>query len=623
MTPRNTRILRTLLAAIATSAALAIAPPGPLAPQQAPDRRANAVRDYFVAELARFERATAALVSAVSRTANTPASLDALRQAFTDARLAYKRIEFFVEYYAGPSALQLNGPPIDEVELEGGPPIIIPASGFQVLEGLVFPRLAPGDRAEALKEARAIHDVVPYLRGLAPTIPMRDVFVFDAFRLEVARISVMGLVGFDSPVLRTSTTEAAAAIEGIRQALRPYQQDLQRRDAKVARRLDSLMTAAQAYLTNTTFDRLNRLAFITVFANPMASTIAEARDALRIPIPSEARFWRARAATLFEPGAFDAEALRAPGLPEPSEPAVALGEKLFSEVAMSGGGTRSCASCHDPKRAFIDGLPSSPSLIHGRKLRNSPTLLNAALQRMQFADMRTAYLEDQVEAVVENDAEMRGALETTAMKLVASADYRRRFTAAFPQMRDTAISPVTIRVALAEYVRSLNRLDSKVDRALRGDTTALDAEERLGFNLFAGKALCATCHFLPLTNSVVPPVYERSEQEVLGVPVAPVWHRATVDPDSGRIVVTRAAMHRFAFKTPTVRNAGVTAPYMHNGVYKTLDDVVRFYDAGGGVGIGIDLPNQTLPPDSLRLTAQEKRALVRFMQALTDTASKR
>jgi cytochrome c peroxidase len=135
--------------------------------------------------------------------------------------------------------------------------------------------------------------------------------------------------------------------------------------------------------------------------------------------------------------------------------------------------------------------------------------------------------------------------------------------------------------------------------------------------------MCGTCHFLPLTNSVVPPNFERSEQEVLGVPITPVWTRATIDPDSGRIVVTRAAMHRFAFKTPTVRNSGVTAPYMHNGVYKTLDDVVRFYDAGGGAGIGIRLPNQTLPPDSLRLTPVEKRALVKFLQALTDTAGKR
>jgi cytochrome c peroxidase len=623
MTIPNACIPRTLLAAIVTSGALIIASVAQHSRPQNADRRADAVREYFVQELTKLEQTTAALVTAVSRTETTPASREAMRQAFTAARLAYKRVEFFVEYYAAPSALQLNGAPVDEVELEGGPPLIIPATGFQVLEGLIFPSLTSANRDETLKEARGIHEVVPYLRGLAPTIPMRDMYVFDALRLEIARIAVIGLVGFDSPVLRASTAEAAAAIDGMREALRPYRQDIERRNAQVARRLDSLTSAAKTHLASSSFDGINRLAFITTYANPIARTIAAARDALGIPVPPESRFWRAGAATLFEPNAFDAEVLRAPGLPEATGAAVALGQKLFSDVAMSGGGTRSCASCHDPKRAFIDGLPTSPSLIHGRKLRNSPTLFNASLQRMQFADMRTAYLEDQVEAVVENDAEMRGALETTAMKLSASAEYRRSFGAAFPQMRDSAVSPFTIRVALAEYVRSLNRLDSRVDRALRGDTTALDAEERHGFNLYAGKALCATCHFLPLTNSLVPPAFERSEQEVLGVPVSPAWRRATVDPDSGRIVVTRAAMHRFAFKIPTVRNAAVTAPYMHNGVYKTLDEVVRFYDGGGGAGIGINLPNQTLPPDSLRLTAAEKRALVRFLQAFTDTAAKR
>ena len=623
MTIISVRTPRLLLAAIATSAALAFAPFGLDRVQQTRDPRAEAVRDYFIAELARLEQATAALVTAVSRTGDTPANRSAMREAFISARLAYKRIEFFVEYYAAPTALQLNGPPIAEVEIEGGPPIVIEPTGFQVLEGLLFPSLAAGERAEALKEANGIHDAVPYLRGLAPTLQVRDMYVFDALRLEIARITVMGLVGFDSPVLRSSTTEAAMAIEGMREAMRPYRQDLERRNAQIGRRFDSLTTAAKTYLAGTSFERLDRLAFINAFANPIATAIASARDALRIAVPPEERFWRAGSATLFEVGAFDAEALRAPGMPASTAAAVPLGQKLFTDVAMSGGGARSCASCHDPKRAFIDGLPSSPSLIHGRRLRNSPTLFNASLQRQQFADMRTAYLEDQVEAVVENDAEMRGALETTAIKLSASAEYRRSFTAAFPQLGDTSISPTTIRVALAEYVRSLNRLDSRVDRAMRGDTTALNAEERHGFNLFAGKAMCATCHFLPLTNSVVPPVFERSEQEVLGVPIAPVWTRATIDPDSGRIVITRAAMHRFAFKTPTVRNSGVTAPYMHNGVYKTLDDVVRFYDAGGGAGIGIRLPNQTLPPDSLRLTAAEKRALVRFLQAFTDTATKR
>jgi len=107
--------------------------------------------------------------------------------------------------------------------------------------------------------------------------------------------------------------------------------------------------------------------------------------------------------------------------------------------------------------------------------------------------------------------------------------------------------------------------------------------------------------------------------EVLGVPSRAVTANAKVDADIGRYRLTRAEPHRYAFRTPSIRNVALTAPYMHNGVYRKLEEVVEFYDRGGGAGIGIALDNQTLPPDKLGLTPQEKRALVAFMRALTDT----
>ena len=125
-----------------------------------------------------------------------------------------------------------------------------------------------------------------------------------------------------------------------------------------------------------------------------------------------------------------------------------------------------------------------------------------------------------------------------------------------------------------------------MDRALRGAPDVLDAEERLGFTLFAGKGKCATCHFLPLTNGTVPPMFAESEVEVIGVPERAVTEGASLDPDLGRFLVTRAEPHRHAFRTPSVRNAALTAPYMHNGAYRTLAEVVDFYNRGGGVGIG-------------------------------------
>jgi cytochrome c peroxidase len=254
--------------------------------------------------------------------------------------------------------------------------------------------------------------------------------------------------------------------------------------------------------------------------------------------------------------------------------------------------------------------------------RNTPTVINSGLQLGSFADLRTTYLEDQVTDVVENVDEMHGSLAGIAARLSTDTALVVQFRAAFanaPSRTDSLVTAAQIRTVLAAYQRSLTRLNSPVDRALRGDVAALSDEERQGFNVFVGKGKCATCHFIPLTNGTVPPMYRKAEVEVLGTPSRAVTARATIDPDVGRFRLTRAAPHRYAFKTPSLRNVALTAPYMHNGVYRTLEAVVDFYNRGGGAGIGIALDNQTLPPDPLRLTAPEQRALVSFMKALTDT----
>jgi cytochrome c peroxidase len=185
--------------------------------------------------------------------------------------------------------------------------------------------------------------------------------------------------------------------------------------------------------------------------------------------------------------------------------------------------------------------------------------------------------------------------------------------------RGGAISARRVQTTLAAFVRSLVAMRSRVDLAVAVDIAALTPEERDGFNLFMGKAACGTCHFAPTFGGSVPPDLMESEPEVIGVPSRPVTAGATIDPDPGAAGFDHVPIHRHAFKTPSLRNVGLTAPYMHNGVYRTLDQVVDFYDRGGGAGIGIELPNQTLSAAPLHLSRSEKRALVAFMRALTDT----
>ena len=171
--------------------------------------------------------------------------------------------------------------------------------------------------------------------------------------------------------------------------------------------------------------------------------------------------------------------------------------------------------------------------------------------------------------------------------------------------------------ALSSYIGTLNGFDSKFDRNIRAEEDTFTEEEKHGFNLFMGKALCATCHFVPLTNGTVPPFFTETEKEVIGVPETA--KNLGLDGDYGFYWQYKADLHKGMFKTPTVRNSALTAPYMHNGVYQTLEEVINFYNKGGGAGLGFDLPHQTLPFDELNLTQEEQQALVAYLKTLSDT----
>ena len=210
--------------------------------------------------------------------------------------------------------------------------------------------------------------------------------------------------------------------------------------------------------------------------------------------------------------------------------------------------------------------------------------------------------------------EMDGSMDAIIKYVLANKSYKSSFAGAFPATTKNGISSDEVTNALGSYIRSLTKLNSRFDEYMRGNEQALSTQELKGFNLFMGKAKCATCHFIPLFNGVTPPKYVASETEVLGVPVS--LANSTLDPDLGYYDVIGIDSYKYAFKIPTIRNISKTAPYMHNGVYGTLDQVMEFYNNGGGVGLGIHLPNQTLPEENLQLTETEKADIIAFMKSL-------
>jgi cytochrome c peroxidase len=566
--------------------------------------------DTLALRIAQLDSAAAAM--------RTNADVPRVRTAFVDARRAFKLAELALEYYTPTTAKEMNGPALPEVDDEEGPEAVFPPTGFQVIEEALYGDEPVSEREAITRETSTLRPLATRAQTMMGAQYASDAHVWDAVKLELARIATLGLPGFDSPVAGHSLAEAGVALESIVRTLAPYHTA----DSGWLR-VDSLVADARAMVTATsdreTFDHLT---FLSQRLIPLGHAMQELRLAMGIAVPAERRSFRMDAATVFDSAAFDVMGF-APIDARPGTPAqVALGERLFHDTQLSGDGKRACSSCHVSTKAFTDGLTVNQARGGAPLARNTPTVINSGLQLGSFADLRTAYLEDQVTDVVENVDEMHGSLAGIAARLATDSGLVAEFRAAFaqaPARTDSLVTAAQIRTVLAAYQRSLTRLNSPVDRALRGDLAALSDEERQGFNVFVGKGKCATCHFIPLTNGTVPPNYRKAEVEVLGTPSRAVTARATIDPDVGRFRLTRAAPHRYAFKTPSLRNVALTAPYMHNGVYRTLEAVVDFYNRGGGAGIGIVLDNQTLPPDPLRLTAPEQRALVSFMKALTDT----
>ena len=272
-----------------------------------------------------------------------------------------------------------------------------------------------------------------------------------------------------------------------------------------------------------------------------------------------------------------------------------LGRYLFFDRRLSADDTVSCATCHDPRFAFTDGAPVSTGAQSRKGTRNAPTIINRAYSLAQFWDGRTASLEEQVKSPIADPLEMGTTLQTVVDRFQALPGYRVLFVSAFG---DRKVTIDRVAMAIASFERTVLSGNAPYDRYLRGDEKALTPEQVRGRSLFFDKARCARCHDGPN--------FTLNAYANLGVGMD------QPNPDLGRYAVTHNPRDWGAFKAPTLREVEHTAPYMHDGSLKTLDDVVEFYDKGGIKNQNLD---RTIKP--LNLTPQEKRDLVAFLKALS------
>lgn len=535
-----------------------------------------------------------------------------LRRAFLTTRLLFKKFEWASEYFTADLSRRLNGPPVEEVEnadlldpslARGVEPI-----GLQVIEELIYPTYDNSNRQKLIREIEHLITNTDYLISYFEDHQLEDWRILDASKLEVFRIISLGITGFDNALSRNSMIESSMALGSLQQILLQYEG---RKET-----LPLMLKGAIKYLQqHAEFESFDRAQFITQFANNISTEIAQLERNLPGPKIRYNRMLRQDVNTMFDLNAFNVDAFSpGPKFHFSNEKAV-LGEKLFYDVALSGTHTRSCASCHHPDLAFTDGLNLQMDIHSSGRLlkRNTPTLLNAALQSNYFYDMRSLTLEDQIYDVIGNKQEMDGSVTDIVQYVSSDKIYRSLFNKAFNTV-DGPISAEQVSNALASYIRGLTKINSRFDDYMRGDKNALSKSEVNGFNLFMGKGKCATCHFLPLFNGVTPPKFIQSEVEVLGVPKS--MKDSVLDSDLGYYDIIGVDSYKYAFKIPSVRNVKKTAPYMHNGIYRTLDEVMEFYNNGGGAGLGIKLSNQTLSDENLHLSEKEMKDIIAFMESL-------
>lgn len=547
-----------------------------------------------------------------------------LQNQFRKTRLAFKKAAVFTDYYNFYETRQMNGAALPRME-EDKPEIIFEPGGFQVIEEIIFSNKSRTDYKKIGAEIKTITGIIKMLQQ-DPNIEqsLQPMLLTDALQSSLIRLITLGISGFDSPVALHSLPEAKATLESIKEIFKSLNENQYKLNATEKDTIIQQISKSIQFLGNRTdFNNFDRLTFIRQYINPLYKSVVNYRNKNNFWEESSRRPLNKFATSLFDSNAFNIDFFSPNERFRVTPERVVLGKKLFYDPILSATRKRTCATCHKPELAFTDALPKALSVDEKTYLlRNTPTLWFSALQTRQFFDSRTSKLENQLNDVVHNQEEMKGSLEQSVIDLGNDNNYVELFKNAYPDEKEK-ITPYSISNAISSYMRTLISYDSRFDKFMHGDNKALNQAEKKGFNLFMGKGKCGTCHFMPLFNGLVPPLFTETESEVLGVPKTTAKKPAILDDDLGKIKYSKSSIHKYAFKTPTLRNIEMTAPYMHNGVYKTLEEVMEFYNNGGGAGLGIAPENQTLPPDKLNLTNEEISSIIQFLKTLSDNNLKK
>jgi cytochrome c peroxidase len=563
----------------------------------------------FKAGAADFSAASAHLYTALQQLDSTDnTSLQAAKNELIRCRLAYKRIEWFMDYFFFTSAQAYNRPAKAEVE----EPFMEyqDARGLQQIAVLLFDDHPFRQKKELLLQGELIRSSAADLPSLLYQFSAKDEEILEGIRLELVRLYTGGITGYDAQELKTGISETQAAMKSIHATLAPWLGEYPEVEQLLAKCINYLGSSQD-------FEHFDRLEFLSTYALPLQAAYGKMIRSLDLSLHTRSAI-NYDAPHLFSRNFFNSGAFANTTIKDSA--ILNLGKQLFYDPKLSGNMQRSCATCHQPEKWFTDGLATSASLDRQKPiLRNAPSLYYSAYQHAQFWDGRAGRLVHQIATVIKNPQEMNADPAVVLGRLQKEERYLQAFRKTYADSA-APLSLATIYDALATYVGSLAPMQSAMDDYFNGDHSAMNAAQKRGFNLFMGKGLCATCHFAPLFNGLTPPLFELTEYESLGMTATGNLKQPVLDKDEGRYGYFPMHFYKGAFKTPTVRNTAMTAPYMHNGAFTDLNQVMEFYNAGGGQGLGLTAPYQTLSARPLDLTNEEMQDIIAFLGALTDKA---
>lgn len=589
----------------------------------------TAKKDYhnlYAARLSSFKKDQQSLLQLIqSSDLQQQADRDKIRKQIWTNRQQLKTLDFWLRYFEPIAYRKLNGPlPVEwetEVFEKFEPPYKRKGAGLTLAEQYLD---EPGLRKDSLAGLiQTSLDSLQTFEADSITSQLNSYpHFFMANRLYLLNLAAVYTTGFENPDTANIIPELRAMMPAVKDIYENFNQSFS--STALDKDYMALYDKAMQFVTAqpTDFSLFDHFTFIRDYVNPlfrMNQQYIRSYDVVSANYNDYALNNETK--SIFEKSLFISQNTKGIFSLVEDEKLLAeikqMGKMLFYDPILSGNNKRSCASCHKPEMYFTDTTRSTSPQFDDTQLlpRNAPSLINSVYNHLVMLDGKHISLQGQAREVMLHPHEMQSGEKDLVDKVMTCKTYRdafKKFAKYTPEEKTVSMSHVIS--AVTYYYADFSNYYSPFDDAMNANAS-LNADARKGFNLFMSKAQCGTCHFVPHFNGVKPP-YIGSEFEVLGVPADTNYSR--LSDDEGRFGVNPADETSHAFRTGTVRNAEHTMPYMHNGVFKTLDQVLDFYDAGGGIGKKLVVPNQTLSSDSLKLSAREKKDLLAFIHSLNE-----